>query len=430
MHDDLAPEELRFSELLDELHAPRAVSHFTDRITDEYPFAGGVVSGRGRVRRDSIGAVFVAVVVAGAVTWGYFNLHGARSPQASEASAWTVLPTPHDLALNSIACVSAGGCWAVGNGIEHYSGSRWTTVPSHVPAGGVLRGVACVTESDCWAVGGVQSAYTARPLIEHLVGAGWTVASDPELAPESNGQVTVFDAVTCVGSTYCWAVGSSGQEGGSADQPLVANYSATGWHLAASPRLAGPGSDLNAVGCVGPDDCWAVGNQGADPLVEHYASGTWSVFASPQMTSLGGGGLNAVSCVSAMECWAVGYTGAGVTEQPLIEAYANGRWTSVLSPRITSPNGGQLDGVACPSPQICWAVGDYSGTAIAEPVQSPSPTPGTMVATSPLIERSSPAGWAVALGPSSTASSPLGSVSCSKATQCWSVGGSIIATTS
>jgi len=429
MADELHPSDQRLSELLDELHAPPSMSYFADRIPAQARFGGAAVSERRRGWRDGAGAVLVALAVAGAVTWGYFNLRGARPALVMVTSAWHVVATPHALTLNSIACIHLGGCWAVGTGIEHNSGAGWTAVPSPTPTGGVLNSITCVTESDCWAVGAVQSTYAARPLIEHFSGSAWVVVSGPDMAPGSNGQVIVFDAVTCVTSIDCWAVGTAGQEGGSAAQPLISNYSDSGWRVTSGPRIAGPGSNLNAVTCVSGDDCWAVGKQGTEPLVEHYASGGWSVFHGPQLTSLGGG-LSAVTCVGAGECWAVGSSGAGISEQPLIERYAGGQWMIVSSPRITAPNGAELDSVACTSSLACWTVGDFPGAAIAAPAQFPSPSPQHEPATSTLLERYSVAGWTAVTSPPTADSSALTSVTCAGATQCWAVGGSLIATTS
>src|SRR5262249_21201554 len=113
-------------------------------------------------------------------------------------SAWTVIPSPGNLTVNSILDDVTGGganeAWAVGTVgcpadqshtlTEHWNGDRWSIVPS--PNGGVpgdhfstLHAVAAISPSDVWAVGGQTGIRNhvpvAVPLIEHWNGARWSV---------------------------------------------------------------------------------------------------------------------------------------------------------------------------------------------------------------------------------------------------------------
>ena len=106
--------------------------------------------------------------------------------------------------LNSVQCVSAGDCWAVGNAgpaqqdpnflpiypgavgdqglIEHWDGSAWSLSPSVTessPNGGYLNGITCVGATDCWASGATTdtSGMASGLLLQHWNGEDWTDVS-------------------------------------------------------------------------------------------------------------------------------------------------------------------------------------------------------------------------------------------------------------
>ena len=87
--------------------------------------------------------------------------------------------------LESVSCVTAKDCWAVGGTnmhakgqplITHWNGKYWTTTKSPaVSTSSALKSVSCATASDCWAVG-VGGRAT---LYEHWNGSAWLVVPTP-----------------------------------------------------------------------------------------------------------------------------------------------------------------------------------------------------------------------------------------------------------
>jgi hypothetical protein len=269
--------------------------------------------------------------------------------------------------LQAVACANADDCWAVGTNaatgppqalIEQNTGNGWSILASPSPVGNQqdeLNGVTCVSADDCWAVGYyTDSAGNQDTLIEQYTGSGWSIVSSPN-PPAGGGSLS---GVTCLSAGDCWAVGA--QSGGGATLgTLIEQYSGSTWSIVSSPGPAGSnGSQLNAVTCVSTAECWAVGylptEQG--PLIEQYSGSTWSIVASPNPASDGNNALSGVTCASADDCWAVG--GDNFTGDPLnfIEQYAGAGWSLVASPEPST--GSRLAGITCVSAADCWAVGD------------------------------------------------------------------------
>lgn len=235
--------------------------------------------------------------------------------------------------------------------------------------------------------------------------ATWTIVSEAE-ATLNNATGADLNAVTCVTSSECWAV-----QGGT-----IERYSGTSWSAAAAPQI--PYSTLYGIACAGADNCWAVGSVynasnpltgPGVPLIEHYTGGVWSEVAAPNSSGV----LNGVTCSSADDCWAVGgpiATSSGNTfpdywqYPPLIDHYAGGMWTA----EDGLDAGGSLDGIACPSPDDCWAVGTavFNGS-FAPTIQHYSGGAWTPVTTPELLSNAG----------------GLFSVACLSDSDCWAVGG-------
>ena len=273
--------------------------------------------------------------------------------------------------------------------------------------------VVCAAAHDCWAVGTVNilGGSAGAPLIEHYSGVAWTIAGGPPMAPEVERDAIWLSAVTCVTSDDCWAVGSNGQEGGPPTQPLVAHYDGDAWSVVPGPSIPGTGGSLDAVACATATDCWAVGQEGSGALIEQFAGSGWSVVGSPPT-----GLLSAVTCVDADECWAVGYTGGGDTSQPLVEEYAGSGWAVVPSPHVNAANGGEFSGVACSSPDDCWAVGDIEGP-LSDLMGTPPPD-----MDAPLTDHYSSGRWALVSDGDVSDDAPI-AISCMPSGGCWAVGG-------
>ncbi len=234
-------------------------------------------------------------------------------------TSWSVVLSPNSgtqgNVLTGAACASASDCWAVGryyNGsiwqpvIERWNGSSWTIASSPDTGGGsgglnVLQSVACVSASNCWAVGsyfpGTES--TAQTLIERWDGNSWAIVASPNTGAT---QPNSLFGVTCVPAADCWAAGYGGL---GRLQTLTVRY---------SPPVPIPTSvvsrkthgaagifdiELPATGNVGIE-CRSGGGAGAHQLVASFA--TPVTYTSAAVTSgtatvatTSGSGTNAIT---------------------------------------------------------------------------------------------------------------------------------------
>jgi hypothetical protein len=387
---------------------------------------------RGRPGRSTPGASalcgLVVVLLASAGS-------GCGQPQAAPAS-WSTVSSPNpaggtNVDLDSVTCVSAGHCWAVGfyaiaSGsstkyqtlIEQESASAWTIVSSPTPIGAsdeLLYAVTCASADDCWAVGSYTDAAGAgQTLIEQDTGNGWTVVSSPT---PSGGTNVGLDGVACAGAGDCWAVGSYTVTGNSF-QTLIEEDAGNGWSIVSSPHPSGMTGELFGVTCVGANDCWAVGGSstaaaGASPsLVEQDTGSGWTIVSSPTPAHGTDAELSGVACAGASDCWAAGSDAdASGNSQSLIERNTGRGWTIESSPKPSGGAADDLNGVTCEGATDCWAVGSYTDSI------GNSPT---------LAEQSTGDGWSIASSPDPPTStgSALQSVSCVNASECWAVGSS------
>jgi hypothetical protein len=356
---------------------------------------------------------------------------------------WVVVPSPDADATQSntlvaVTCVSDSDCWAVGDYaslscvlfactstsqtlIEHWDGTTWGIVASPNPTGATnsyLTDATCVSSSDCWA-GGYSFTGAAGPyqtLIEHWDGTSWAIVSSPNSVTVPNN---VLNAVTCVSTSDCWAVGYSTpvrNVSGTANQTLAEHWDGTSWAIITTPsNTSTTQSDvLSGVTCTSASDCWAVGldydsNRNTTlTLIERWDGSSWAIIPSannlPQQFNV----LYSVTCVSASDCWAVGYfsTGVGIL-QTLIERWDGAMWTIVPSPNSSATDINVLYEVTCLSESDCWAVGYYWPDHFRT-----------------LSEHWDGTAWAIVPTPNPTATSRnvLYGLSCLSTSNCWAAG--------
>jgi hypothetical protein len=209
-----------------------------------------------------------------------------------DGSAWTIQSDansgqPFDQ-LDAVHCVAADNCWAVGNAgpnqqnpnflpifpgavddqgfIEHWDGTSWTMTPStslDSPNGGYLNGITCTNGSDCWASGATTDAtgMASGILMQHWNGSAWSSVS---AAAPGGSTGAILTGLSCISSTQCWAVGSSGSfggGGGSGFQPkgFIDMWDGSAWTVDPSPNVTAL-SFLTSVSCVQDSGCWTVGS--------------------------------------------------------------------------------------------------------------------------------------------------------------------------
>jgi hypothetical protein len=159
-----------------------------------------------------------------------------------------------------VSCVSPKFCVAVGHEggtalVDSWNGTEWSVIPS--PSTGPLNGVSCVSAKHCVAVGGSLSG----ALVESWNGNTWSVLESP--SPESSG-TPQLNGVSCVSARSCVAVGSDSTKEGPS-QTLVETSKGSKWSIVPSANSASGVSYLNAVSCVSSESCFAVGEDEAIP---------------------------------------------------------------------------------------------------------------------------------------------------------------------
>ena len=217
-----------------------------------------------------------------------------------------------------------------------------------------LSGVSCVGSTFCAAVGTVNESWN---------GSTWSI--DP--SPTSDG----MNAVSCTGPSACLAVGVAAN-----DEAGSEAWNGSTWS-SVPVGVAGTDSTLQAVSCTGPSACMAVGIDdpgntcGPRPpcdqitqatLTESWNGAAWAVVPSPDAPSYLSDDLTGVSCTGPSACFAVGYAGEGTGSEALIESWNGSAWSIVPSPDPDT-SGDQtvaLTAVSCSNSTACTAVGEYA----------------------------------------------------------------------
>ncbi|MFZ0249650.1 MAG: hypothetical protein WAL61_06870 [Acidimicrobiales bacterium] len=321
--------------------------------------------------------------------------------------------------LESVSCTTATFCMATGqtgaaNGalIEKWDGTSWSVVSNPPIVGSLnLKGVSCVGTTFCAAVGGIGGGV----VIEQWNGTAWSQATAPTLPPATSD--SVLNGVTCLTSTNCTAVGDSVSIAGTV--PLVEQWNGSTWSTVTSPAPSGAtSSTFDGVSCGGPQFCAATGSTQTGglttTLVEQWNGSTWSIVTSPNGSTASGASntLAGVSCVGASFCQAVGNFSDGVNSGRTFAAQWNGStWASVTTPNVSPTQSDQLMGVDCFSPTTCSAVGENIDPSIG---------------FGPLAQVWNGSTWSTATVPSlpsgTVQTAPVG-VSCLTDWECVAVGG-------
>ena len=220
-----------------------------------------------------------------------------------DGTAWTVATVPSppsaNLWLTGVSCSSAADCWAIGKEIsvsspgiesdvqgyalEHYDGGSWKQVETPAVGGGddsSLDSLTCLTADDCWAVGGFGPMHTAsgplpQPVIEHDTGGGWMVVASPEITAPNGGSLS---SLACLSADDCWALGFAAGPGwdlvGTPPPPtywgqnVVEHYDGRSWSRVPSLELSMNTGTLGSITCPASGYCYAVGSgptQGGEP---------------------------------------------------------------------------------------------------------------------------------------------------------------------
>ncbi|MGH3403783.1 MAG: hypothetical protein ACRDRJ_14980 [Streptosporangiaceae bacterium] len=323
--------------------------------------------------------------------------------------------------LTGVSCPGPRNCYAVGSSsagnlttsrvlVEHWNGSRWSTVSVARPAGAAsLSAVSCPTGTSCTAVGDLGGNGGTRMLVLDLSKGKWS-ESLPAVPKAVAGGTSSMYAVSCSAPRVCtalmsyvdqgeeltWATAGRGAKGGftvtipatDVATDSAANVSChkggctvvggldtnsgrggsdgTGTTLAlrgsgshftrqTTPNPAGTvDADLASLSCVPSGFCAAATESGQTQVVQ---SGDPEVMVrmtahSPWRVAknAGSGFLASISCTSATFCLALG-SPAGA------EKWDGTSWSELSAPAPFDPAAGGLEAVSCVSSSACMAVG-------------------------------------------------------------------------
>ena len=251
----------------------------------------------------------------------YLNGVGAASP----GDAWAVGAYLPELAATQTM-------------ILHWTGKQWVQVPSPSPGGdsstsySMLSGVAVLSPTNAWAVGrsstGQPSAHQMT-LIEHWNGTKWTTVPSPD--PSRAGCVSDELSAVAASRTGTWAVGDA------CGASLVLRLEGGTWRQVPSPApAAGVSEQLTSVTVTAATNAWAVGNIAGKVLILHWNGMKWARTAAPAPAGAKPAVLTGVSAVSSSAAWAVGEADyPRNVRKLLIERWNGTRWKLVPVPNPT-----------------------------------------------------------------------------------------------
>jgi hypothetical protein len=319
------------------------------------------------------GAVFGPASVAGQVA-GVNSLFSVKCPTASTcvavgtdsslngksviitaatgaAKAWSGKLASE--AMNAVACPGTTTCLAVADdavaSVAVSTGAMKVTATPMPPTGGIVAmdAIACASATTCYATGFEGTEGNSKATVFVLSAAG-------KLLAKRTGLGTGVSSIACPSSTLCLM--GDHRTTGEVIQLLANGHFGTSHKLPAN-------TFIQSVACFKASLCYALGGDStASPELTdelfplNPATGVpGSVIA---LSNFDGTGL---TCISATECRIVGFISPAFT--PAVLNVTNGQpGTPANEP------GSSLDGIACATTALCYAVGGNSTGAIVDKV--------------------------------------------------------------
>jgi hypothetical protein len=318
------------------------------------------------LRRLAMMAVAAAAALLAPLTAG-----AATSP-----STWTVMPAQPDATadfLNGVACPSVSFCLATGASgpiplTFEWNGSTWSLTQSSIgePDETELSAVSCASPSFCVAVGSNFLGFSHGTQAAAWV---WNGTNWSEMTASSPSMWNHLDAVKCLSPADCEAVGDQSAHMGYGFHVLAEAWNGSTWRAQPVRGPNGPVTGtLNAVACASGSSCEAVGQHREHShqvgLAARWNGTGWSAQKLPAVTGLVD--MSGVSCYRA-GCTAVGrvLTATG-HESTLAEAWNGSRW-SLQSPIGSGDVAGATDttwnALHCGSATNCTVAGSWRDAA-------------------------------------------------------------------
>jgi hypothetical protein len=231
-----------------------------------------------------VGVSTVAATTNGGVSWTVLRW-SAPPPPANESGLMSSQ-------LDAVACTTTLHCVVVGEamyqtafpqssenqGVISTTSDGGQTWQSQLVSAPVVTGISCPNTQDCVAVG-QDSSYQVSSADG---GATWTVSTLASGTQIVAGNAPLINAISCSGTLRCIAVGEYvPSENATYETPVLATADGgTTW----SSQASNPNDvDLQAVTCVTSSSCWAVGFTAKGSVVIHTVTGG---VASPAVSAV------------------------------------------------------------------------------------------------------------------------------------------------
>ncbi len=249
--------------------------------------------------------------------------------------------------LSAVSCASLSFCMAAGEGsdIDRWNGHRWILSTPGQADFPVFSRVLCLSRTFCVATG-------APTLAEFWNGRKWQVN---QLVSHPGTDIRMsLGGLSCTGPAFCMVVGHwfDSDNGSDVGGVLAEVWNGKGWRLISAPN--GYYDNFNAVSCVSSTDCMAIGHlqvKDAGPLIPVAAR--WNGRSWHRTRLPGQVRMPDISCPTASNCMAIGSVGP-VDSAAGVALTWNGRtW------RRIKVSGGGLDHLSCAATGQCLAVGNH-----------------------------------------------------------------------
>lgn len=339
-----------------------------------------ITTGNDDLRGSGFADEDASVTVHGFPTFGNVNLFQTWPNNAIRTVALAPLPSS-PVPLSQLTSIDVSTHFGGGSGSDNWdvkgikldatviiptTSSAIIKQPSHASTRAATLGALAALDR--------ASTPTAELMadLDPPVPSPWTVVPSPNPGAADN----VLNAVACVTPANCVAVGSTSPNG-DAPQALIEMWNGTTWNAVPAPSTGEQYSVLNGVACVDPNDCYAVGFDGSGAtegslgteqlLIETWNGTSWNVTRSGNPAGDTTSRLEGVSCVGGQLpfCQAVGYQSGDGVARTLTMRFQDRTWLPTASPNADLGND-VLYGVSCTSSTHCAAVGYSDGSGLAQ----------------------------------------------------------------
>ncbi len=216
--------------------------------------------------------------------------------------------------------------------------------------------------NSCTRVIRMCSSMLALTLVGLATGSAFSMTTSASGIAQGFAPMATFNALACTSASHCIGVGNVASRVNSGAAASL-NPVSGGFSARQSLRLIRSSGFLNGVSCPSASVCVAVGETPNETrgVAVPLNPATAMVRNGQQLHTVSGIFMSGVACASRKRCLAVGHGsgGSGVVAaiSPATGAVLSGQRVQT----IPGTGGVGLEGVACPSANLCVAVGENSG---------------------------------------------------------------------